>query len=351
MKLLKSKKVSVAVGAVALTGILAACGSKDPSEMRYLADFKASDYVILGDYMGVEFELADPEVTDEYLEGYIAYSLMNDPEYTPVTDRSVKSGDKTIIDFEGRIDGETFEGGTASGYELVIGSGGFIDGFEDGMIGMEIGETRDLELAFPDPYSPNPDLSGVPVVFTVTVHSIEEPQIPELTDEYVAELGLEGCSTVEEYRQYLREGLQQQAQADYETARIDAAVAAVEENSVAQDPPSGMVDRISDTLTGNAEAYAQMYGVDMGTYVSAVYGGEAEKYQETIREQATQMAQTYITLGAVAEKEKIKVTDDELDESISGEDIDKEAYREYLLAQKTAEFIAENAVVTSPASE
>lgn len=302
--------------------------------------------------MGVELELSQPEVTDEYLEGYISYNLMNDPDYEPVTGRSVRTGDKTIIDFEGKIDGEPFEGGTGAGYELVIGSGQFIDGFEDGMIGMETGETRDIDLAFPDPYRPNPDLSGVPVVFTVTLHEIQEPSIPELTDEYVAGLGLTECSTVEEYRQYLYDMLQQQAQEEYETARVDAAVAEVKENSILQEPPSGMVERISGTITNNAQVYAQMYGMEIGDYVAAVYGGDAQDYEKTLLEQASGMVETYIMLAAVADKEKIRVTDEEIEENIgSGEDIDKEAYREFLLAQKTAEFLAENAVVTDPASE
>ncbi|MDE6963730.1 MAG: FKBP-type peptidyl-prolyl cis-trans isomerase, partial [Lachnospiraceae bacterium] len=204
MKFLKGKRLLAAAAPIALAFGLTACGGKDTSEMRYMTDFKAEDYVLLGEYKGIEVAVESPEVSDDYLESALSYMMMEAAEYVPVTERSVENGDRVIIDFEGKQDGVAFAGGTASGYELTIGSGQFIAGFEDGVIGMEIGETKDLDLKFPDPYNPNPDLSGAPVVFTVTLHEISEPEVPELTDEYVAGLGLTDCSTVSEYKDYVR---------------------------------------------------------------------------------------------------------------------------------------------------
>lgn len=351
MKFYNKRKIPAVLAAVAITGLLAACG-KSPEEMQYLSDIKAKDYVILGNYEELEVEVAEPEVTDEYLEGYINYLLMNSASYESVTGRSVQSGDVVNIDFEGKMDGVAFAGGTAEGYELTIGSGQFIAGFEDGVIGMEIGETKDLELSFPDPYDPNPDLSGAPVVFTVTLNSISEPEVPELTDEYVAGLNLVGCETVEDYRSYLYDGLLEQARASYEDEKMDAALTAMIENSVFEEPPAGIVNRLNDMLVSNAQTYAGLSNLEIGDYVSRAYGGSAEDYEETLKEQAADMARNYIMVAAVADKEKIKVTDEELTESLDGRSgVDEEAYREYLLLLKVGEFLAEKATVKSPVSE
>jgi len=351
MRFAPKKKFPAVFTAVAIAGLLSACG-KSPEEMKYLSDIKAKDYVILGNYEELEVEVAEPEVTDEYLEGYLTYIMMNSATYEPVTGRSVQSGDVVDIDFEGKMNGVAFDGGSAEGYELTIGSGQFIPGFEDGVIGMEIGETKDLDLNFPDPYTNNMELSGAPVVFTVTLNSISEPKAAELTDEYVAGLNIEGCETVEDYRGYVYDGLLEQARAGYEEEKLDAALTAMEERCVFEEPPSGLVGRLKDMLLSSAETYAGMSNLEIGDYVSRAYGGDAEDYEETLSEQAKEMARSYLMVSAIADKEKIKVTDEELAESLGeGSGVDQEAYREYLLLRKVGEFLAENAVVKSPESE
>lgn len=336
--------------AAGIAGLLTACG-KSPEEMKYVSDLKAKDYVILGNYDTVEVELEPAQVSDEYLDAYITFLMMGSQTYEPVTGRAIEEGDKVNFDFQGKIDGEAFDGGSASDYELVIGSGGFIDGFEDGMIGMEIGQTRDLNLKFPDPYKHNPDLSGVPVVFTVTVNGISEPKSVELTDEYVAGLDMEEYTTVEEYRDFVRDRLMEQAQISYEGRKVDAVLAAMCEKSVFEELPSGMVERLYTTLMDNAKAYAEMSGMEPGEYVAAAYGGEAADYEETLRGEALRMAQENVMASAVADKEKITVTDAELEESTGGRSVDVEAYREFLLTQKVGEFLAGRAVVSEPGAQ
>ncbi|MDE7257698.1 MAG: FKBP-type peptidyl-prolyl cis-trans isomerase, partial [Lachnospiraceae bacterium] len=135
---------------------------------------------------------------------YIQYYIL--PNYTTteeVTGRAVENGDTANIDFVGYIDGEAFDGGTGTGYDLTIGAHQFIDGFEDGLIGVNIGETVSLNLKFPDPYERNPDLAGVPVIFEVTVNSISKQVTPELNDEFVQTLGIEGCKTEKDLRDYV----------------------------------------------------------------------------------------------------------------------------------------------------
>lgn len=375
------KKILTVMFTFMLAGVLAACGSKDTSEeaketaeetgdtgeLKYLADFDVKDYVVLGEYKGVSVDLDEPEVSEEYLEGYIDYVLSYDAVSVEVTDRSVEMGDTVNIDYEGKMDGVAFEGGTAQGADLTIGSGRFIDGFEDGIIGMEIGETRDIELSFPDPYENNPDLAGKPVVFTVTVNSITVEETPELTDEYVAGLGIEDCSTVEEFRTYTYDILMEQAQENFQNEKINAALEMAEANAVFEEVPQGMLSRMNETLISNISAYASMYGMEIGDYVSYVYGGSADAYEDTLLEQARLMARRYIMMAAIAQAEGIEITDAKLEESIAKETaayadygfeseeayretIDEEAYREYLLIEEVAGFLGENAVLSGDAS-
>lgn len=375
-------KLYLALLAVSVSVVFAACGSKtarsdlndqqteesmktdeedgesqDAESGRYLKDIDASDYVTLGNYEGIEIAINEPEVTEEMLEDYIAYILENNPISVPITDRSVEMGDIVNIDYEGKFDGVAFEGGTAAGTDLIIGSGRFIEGFEDGCIGMEIGETRDVEATFPDPYKSNPAYAGKTAVFTVTLNSIRVEEIPELTDEYVQSLLLEDCSNVEEYRAYAYDMLKENQEMNYASEKMDLAYTAVAEECYFEDAPAGMVQRMNETLESNIASYASMYGVDIGTYVEAFYGGEAEDYEETLLQQANMMAQYYLMLQAIADRENLTVSDDELEEQIGAdaadygyatdeyrEMIDVEAFREYLMTQKVLEFIADNAV-------
>lgn len=324
----------------------------------YMKDLNAEDYVTLGEYKGVEVTLDEPEITDEYLDGYIEYVQQNNAVSTPVTDRAVEMGDVVNIDYVGKIDGVAFDGGSAQGSDLTIGSGQFIDGFEDGCIGMKVGETKDVEATFPDPYKNNPDLAGKVAVFTVTVNSISVEEIPELTDEYVQSLSLEGCTNVEEYRAYVYDVLLEQQKESYESDKADLAYEKVAAECEFKDAPEAMVTRMNNTLTSNLSSYASTYGVDLGTYVSAMYGGTAEEYETTLLEQSKMMAQHYLMMQAIADREGLSVSDEELEEQLSQEAqdygyetveeykslVDVEAFREYLMTQKVLAFLGENAV-------
>lgn len=342
-------------------------GSEDDetSDLKYLSDFRAGDYVTLGEYKGLVVELEEPEMSDEYLEGLLNVTMTDYVDSKEVTDRSVKLGDTVNIDYEGKMDGVAFDGGTAKGVDLTIGSNSYIDGFEDGIIGMEIGETKDLDLNFPDPYTNNPDLSGAAVVFTVTVNSIS---VPDITDEYVEELGREECSTAEEFKNYMFEALREQLKENFETEKMNAAVEAAEANAVFESVPTGMLNRINETLTNNISVYASIYGLDISDYVAYVYGDSENDYQSVLLEQAKITAQRYILMAAIADEEGIEITDEELEESISEmtsgyasygyeseeayrETIDEEAYREYLLIQEVGDFLGENAILNSTSGE
>ena len=326
--------------------------AEDYGPEAYLNGITVSDYVTLGDYKGVKVSVDAAVVTDEYLDSYIDYVLQSNMLTTEVTDRPVQEGDIVNIDYEGKIDGVAFDGGTAEGYDLAIGSGSFIDGFEDGLIGAETGETRDVEVTFPEDYH-GTDVAGKDAVFTVTVNSISVETLPELTDEFVQGLGV-GAETVEEYRQYAYDLLMEEQQANHDAEAEMAVLETVMNNAKLQDPPEDMTNRYYSRLIDNMNYYASMYGYDLETFLSL--NGTSE---ETIMESAGNAAKQLITMQAIAEAEGMEVTDEELDEEIEAnavsmgyedadayrEALDVEGYREYMLTEKVLDFLLENAEV------
>lgn len=329
-------------------------------EYGYLKDINVDDYVTLGEYIGLEIALEEPVVTDEDVDEYIEYVLQNNPAYLEITDRAVEEGDTVDIDYVGKLDDVAFEGGTGSTSSLVIGSGGFIPGFEDGVIGMEIGDTKDVEATFPDPYLNNPDLAGKTAVFTVTLNGISVEQEAILTDEYVADFGIEGVTDVESYRTYLYEAMLEQLQSDYELEKSGLVLEAAFANAVFTGTPEIIVNRLNDVITSSVSAYAQMYGMSVADMVAMNYGGTAEEYEDTLYQQAEATAQQYVMMQAIALKEGMSVSDEEVEDELEQEAanygydvveeyksmVDVEAYREYLMTRKVLRFLADNAVVS-----
>ena len=327
--------------------------------LGYLKDVNVEDYVTLGEYIGLEIVLDEPVVTDDDVDGYIEYVLQNNPVYQEVTDRPVQEGDTVDIDYVGKLDDVAFEGGTGSTSALVIGSGGFIPGFEDGVIGMEIGDTKDVEATFPEYYPSNPDLAGKTAVFTVTLNGISVAQEAELTDEYVADFGIEGVTDVESYRAYLYDAMLSQLQSEYEIQKNSRVLEAAFANTKFTGAPEGMVNRMNSTITDSVTSYAQMFGMSVADMVVANYGGNAEEYETTLYQQAELTVQEYVMLQAIANKEGISVSEQEVEEALAQEAadygylvveeyksmVDMEAYREYLMSQKVIRFLSDNAVV------
>ena len=328
-------------------------GTEDYGPEAYLSGINVADYVTLGEYKGIEVSVDAPVVTDEYLDSYIDYVLQSNMVTTEITDRPVEEGDIVNIDYEGKIDGVAFDGGTAQGYDLTIGSGTFIDGFEDGLIGAETGETVDVNVTFPENYQ-GEEVAGKDAVFTVTVNSISVETLPELTDEFVQGLDV-GVNTVEEYRQYAYDLLMEEEQATHDSNAEIAVLEAVMARSQIQDPPEDMTNRYYNRIIDNMTYYASLYGYDLETFLSMQ--GTSE---DAIRESAAQAGQEIIVMQAIADAEGLSVTDEELDAEIEtnagslGYDdveeyrasLDVEGYREYMMSEKVLNFLLENVVVT-----
>lgn len=336
---------------------------KTYSEDAYLSNLTAADYVTLGEYVGMEIEMTPVSVTDEQVEAQIQSNLANNVSNVEITeDRAAQNGDIANIDFEGKKDGVAFEGGTSAGYDLLLGSGSFIDGFEDGVVGMKKGETKDLELTFPENYG-SADLAGQDVVFTVTLNGIYEEVVPELNDEFVQSLAIEGCDTVEAYREYVYNDLLASAQEAYNAEAETKVIEALIEKCSFENIPEAMIERYYDGLYNKLSYQAYYLGTDLDTLMEAWYGWDQETYTAEMKSLAEKSAQQILMMQVIAENEGLTLTEEEIKaaveeeavaygyegydayvEAMGGEDSLK-GYDEYLLAAKVSEFLMNNTVL------
>lgn len=334
------------------------------SEEAYLDNLDVDDLVELGEYAGVEITLDAPYVSDEQVENYIQNVLSNNMIKNEVTDRAVAEGDVADINYVGKKDGVAFDGGTADNYELEIGSHTFIDGFEDGVIGMKIGETKDLNLTFPENYY-NAELAGAEVVFTVTLNKIYEQEMPEFDDEFVAGLGVEDVATAEEYRQYVYDNYMQQAQSEYDSRLQNAVLEAVHANASFKADPQEMIERYYDRLLVNNQNYlyymASMYGADLETLLGQTWEEYVAENETDMKEAAKIAVQQVVMMQAIAEREGLTVSDEDVEKDIEesaseygyeSADAYKEAigdeikgYREYLTTEKVTDYLVKQAKV------
>ena len=329
-------------------------------EAIYFEDIEIIDKVALGDYKNLEVVSNVTAITDEDVDNYIDYMLSMSPELVEVTDRDVvENGDVANIDYEGKKDGVAFDGGTAQGYDLGIGTGAFIPGFEEGLVGAKVGETIDLNLTFPENYGAA-DLAGAEVVFTVTVNKISKEITPEFTDEYVAGLGIENVATVEEYRVYLK-NMMEDAEEEYALQDVQTQIITmVTENATVTEVPQELIDRFYNVNKNNMDYNAMMYGMDLESFVSAYYGMDAETFEkETIAAAEISAKQALVCL-AIAEAENLTLTEEDAEKAIEEnyasygyadadtfkKSIDLEEYKDSLLLNKVLDFLVENATIT-----
>lgn len=269
-----------------------------------------TDDLKITQYKNVEVEAVEKpeEVTDDDVEDYIQSMLESGSELNEVTGRAVQSGDTATIDFVGKMDGVEFEGGSATDHPLEIGSGSFIDGFEDSIIGHNVGDTFDWNGKFPDDYS-NTDLAGKDVVFTITVKKIEESKVPELTDEYVQKIS-EDSKTVDEYKKEVKKNLEKQNEDTYNETLTTNAWKVVLENTEVKNYPMDEVEEIRDGLIEQYKTIASYNGADYETMIKEQMGQEVDEFEEQLLEAAKENVKQTMVTKAIAEKEKIEVDDE-----------------------------------------
>lgn len=285
---MKKRVLALLVGACMMAS-LAGCGSKEIS----------NDKITIKQYEGLEVEKVTPiEVTEETIDASIQSTLEAYSTRIEITDRPVQDGDVVTIDYLGKVDGVAFEGGTAEGAELEIGSNTFIDGFEEKIIGHSLNETFDIDVTFPEGY--NEELGGKAAVFTITLHKIEEKQLPELTDEFVQEIS-DTATTVEEYREQERASQtlnnEQTAQQSLEQLVWQALI----ENCVIDKYPEDKLEEVKANVTSQYTNVAAMYGVTEEELVEQVYG-------VTVEEMAKNLIKQEYAVELIAEKEGLTLT-------------------------------------------
>ena len=360
------KKLLTAIVMGIMIAALTGCGESADSTIAAdspatYSDIDFNEYITtMPEYKGIEVTVDKVNVTDEDVQSYIddALTTAGYGETTDVTDRAVKEGDTVNIDYEGKLNGAAFEGGTAQGKDLVIGSNSFIDGFESGLVGANIGDTLDLNLTFPENYG-SEELKGQDVVFTVTVNSISETKLPELTDEIAAALNAE-YPTAAGYTEFAKEAVTKDAESTHADDVQSAVWKAVYGAAVIADPPQQIIDENVTKVTDSLNMYAEKYGIEVDEFVQSYLGSTMDEFTESAQKISEQSARETVLIRVIAAKEGIDVTQDEIDAELETdatangydsvdaykEEVNADEYYDYLLSQKVMSFLADNAKIT-----
>ncbi len=267
-------------------------------DFSILTPDELAEYITLGEYKGLESEKYVVEVNQEDIDSYINEVLEAYGEWKEVADRPIKEGDKATIDFAGYLNGVAFDGGTASDQTLEIGSNTYIDGFEDGLIGVKMGEKISLDLTFPEDYD-NDELKGQAVVFEVTVKNIQEFVTPELSEDIIKEQTNNEISTIEEYEAYLKEELYSDFTVEkYMDSKNEYWQKAVENATVIKFP-DGLVEDYVQSYVDYYTQYATLYGVTLEEFL----GTTEEEFRKEIQANAEDTYKNQLVLWAIINEE------------------------------------------------
>ncbi len=320
----------------------------------FTAEVALKPEIKLGKYKGVKVDKIDIEVTDEDIEAELKKEQEKNSRMIAVEDRAVKDGDMTTIDFEGFVDGKAFEGGKGDNYPLTIGSGAFIPGFEEQLVGAEIGKEVEVNVTFPEDYQAD-ELAGKAAMFKCTVKEIKEKELPTLDDEFAAEVS--EFDTLAEYKEDIKKNLADEKAKEAKSAKEDAALAAIIEDSE-MDIPEAMVATQQKQMVDEFAQRISMQGLSMEQYYQFT-GASYDKLIEQVKPQAEERIKSRLVLEAVAKAENIEVTDEEYEKELEvmaeayqmevskvkellGEK-EKKSIMDDLAVRKAADFIVDNA--------
>ncbi|MDE5412410.1 trigger factor [Alkalihalobacterium chitinilyticum] len=325
------------------------------SSLIFKATVVVKPEVELGEYKGLEVEAVDTAVTDEDVDAELKQIQERQAELVVVEEGTVGEGDTAVIDFEGFIDGEAFEGGKGDNYPLEIGSGQFIPGFEEQLIGLKSGEEKDVEVSFPEEYH-SEDLAGKAATFKVTLHEVKRKELPELNDEFAKDVD-EEVETLEDLKKNLREKLETSKAQQAENQKRDTVVEKAAENATV-DIPAAMVETETDRMLQEFGQRLQMQGMNLEMYAQFT-GTDEAGMREQFKVDAEKRVKVNLTLEAIAQAENIEVTDEDVDKELekmsemykrSVEEIKSllaaqggtNAIKEDLKVQKAVELLVEN---------
>ena len=279
-------------------------------EFIFKAVVDTKQQVELGEYKGLEIQEIDGEVSEKEIEQYIDTVRDKQAEVSDVTDADaqLQKGDTANIDFVGKKDGEAFAGGSAQGYDLVIGSGSFIPGFEEQMEGMKLGEVRNVELNFPEDYYVT-DLAGQPVVFEVTLNAIKRKTLPELNDEFVKDVS--NFETVDAYKEDIKAMLTEEKAAEIKNRyKAEAAQKVTEQSDVVA--PESQVKAEAENFMNDIKFQMSQQGISLEDYVKLT-NGNMEDIENECKTRAESFVKQNIVFEAIAEKEGFEISDEELE--------------------------------------
>jgi len=315
--------------------------------------------ITLGKYKGVEIEMADTTLTDEEVEDEIKKVREQNSRTVSVTDRAVQMDDQTVIDFEGFVDGEAFEGGKGENYPLTIGSHSFIDTFEDQLVGKNIGEEVEVNVTFPEEYHAE-NLAGKDAMFKVTVKEIKVKELPELDDDFVQDVS-DSASTVDEYKEEIKKNLSEKKADEARKANEQKALEQVVADTQ-MEISDLMINSEAERIVNDFAQRLQSQGLSIEQYLQ-YSGSSLDQFKEsTAKPEAETRIKNSLVLEAIAKAENIEATDEEYDaeikkmadmyqmdaekikEAIAANENDNNQIKNDIAVRKALEFIADNAV-------
>ena len=321
----------------------------------FTAEVATKPEVTLGEYKGLKVDKVSNRVTTKEVDAKLEEEQKKNARTVAVEDRAVQDGDEVVLDFEGFVDGVAFEGGKGENYPLTIGSGSFIPGFEEQLIGVEAEKEVEVNVTFPEEYH-SEDLAGKAAVFKCTVHEIKVKELPELDDEFAAEVS--EFDTLEEYKADIKAKIKEQKIEEGKRQKEDQAVEKAVANAT-MEIPEAMIDTQVNQMAQEFAQRIQSQGLSMEQYFQFT-GMTADKMKEELKPQAVKRIETRLVLEAIAKAEGIEITDEKLDEELAkmaesyqmeveklkeymGE-YEKQQMKEDMAVQEAVTFLVENAV-------
>ena len=328
----------------------------------FTAEVAVKPEVTLGEYKGLEVEVTPADVTEEEIAAELKREQENNSRTIDVDDRAVADGDMVTLDFEGFVDGVAFEGGKGTDYPLTIGSNSFIPGFEEQLVGAEIGVEKEVNVTFPENYHAN-DLAGKAAVFKCTVKAIKVKELPELDDEFAKDVS--EFDTLDAYKADIEKKLKERKEAVAKREREDKAVDAVIENAQ-MDIPEAMIQNQIQQLMQDFIRRMQAQGLSIDQYYQFT-GLDNAKIQEQMRPQALKRIQSRLVLEKIAETENIQISDEKFEEELKAMadmykmeveklkevmgDYEKEQIKKDMAVQEAVTLVAESAKVVEKKEE
>ena len=327
----------------------------------FTAEVTVKPEVELGQYKGIEINKVEYNVTDQDIDNQLEMIREQNARWVSVEDRPAKEGDLLTIDYKGYVDGEAFEGGTAEKQTLEIGSQRFIPGFEEQLVGMKVGDEKEIQVTFPEEYHAE-DLKGKEATFEIKVHEIKEKELPELDDEFVKDIS--EFDTLEEYKANLRKTMEENAKQREKIEMENQLLEKVVQNAKV-DIPEVMVENEIDAMVRDMDFRMRYQGLDLQSYLDMI-NTSMEDFRAQFKDDAYNRVKLQLTLEQIIKEEKIEASDEDLEreyEKIAEQyklDVERvkkdyqgqeEGLKRSLAVQKAVDFLMEHAVIVEKQEE